>query len=139
MKRLLSFFLSAALMITTFGLTASANVVTSPEDEISPQYAYTQSISSGLSISNLKASCTSVVIGNSSKTTKIYLTQTLQKNTGSSWRNVITSSKTSYSNVCFLLNTFGVSSGKFRVKTVAKVYSGSNYETLTAYSSKVSC
>lgn len=127
-------------MITTFGLTVSAvDETTAVDNGISLYYAYTQSITSRLSISNRKASCTSIVTGNSSKVTKISVTQTLQKSTGSNWRTVISSSKTSYTSVCSLLNTFSVSSGKFRLKTVAKVYNGSNYETLTAYSSTVSC
>ena len=33
----------------------------------------------------------------------------------------------------------GLSSGTYRLKTVAKVYSGNNYETITVYSYTASC
>ena len=85
MKQLISVLLSLFMIIGS-GITAYAD----PEEdtpvdiEITEEYQYTNRISSSLSISNYTATCTSIVRGFSGLADKITITQTLQKQNGSS-------------------------------------------------------
>ncbi|WP_410068679.1 hypothetical protein [Ruminococcus sp.] len=93
-----------------------------------------------MSISNKTATCKSTVRGISGTTTKIVITQTLQKKNGSSWNKYSSWTKTFNSWYAIYSNSKeSLSSGTYRVKTVAKVYNGSAYETITIYSKTVSC
>ncbi len=141
MKQLISVLLSLFMIIGS-GITAYAD----PEEdtpvdiEITEEYQYTNRISSSLSISNYTATCTSIVRGFSGLADKITITQTLQKQNGSSWSYVTSWNKTYNTWLGTFVNTkSSLSSGTYRVKTVAKVYSGSDYETITVYSSTASC
>ena len=102
---------------------------------------YTQiKISGTLSISNKAATCKSTVRGISGTTTKIVITQTLQKKNGSSWNKYSSWTKTFNSWYAIYSNSKeSLSSGTYRVKTTADVYSGSKYETVTAFSKTASC
>ena len=129
-------------MLSATNIIASAEpVVDSPIDEIVIEgYQYTSRLSSDLTFSGKTATCNSTVYGFSGITTKIVITQTLQRQSSSSWTYVTSWSKTFNSWYGFYGNTrSSLSSGTYRLKTVAKVYSGSNYETITIYSSSVSC
>ncbi|MBQ7046452.1 MAG: hypothetical protein IJN85_01745, partial [Oscillospiraceae bacterium] len=68
--------------------------------------------------------------------TKIYITQYLQKKSGSSWSQVGAGhTGVYYSKSATMTNTVSsLSSGTYRVKTVTKVFSGTSYETITNYS-----
>jgi hypothetical protein len=141
MKKIISIFFSL-LMIMSMSLTAfGAPELQSPiDDDVSVCYSYTDSASSSLSISSKNATSKSVVIGISGTTTKIIVTQTLQKKNGSSWEKVASWSKTFNSWYAIYTNSkSSLSSGTYRVKTSAKVYSGTSYETVTTYSTTVSC
>lgn len=109
-------------------------------DEISARYAYTNKIASTLSISSKNATCKSTVIGDSGDVTKIVIKQTLQYKSGTKWLNVASWVETiNKSSVSFNNTKYNIGSGTYRVKTTADVYSGSKYETVTAYSKTVSC
>ena len=141
MKKIISLALAALLSFNTI-LVVSADP--DPETPVEPgiieEYQYTSSINSDLSISNNTATCRSTVIGFSNTATRVEITQTLQKKSGNSW-NFYTSWVKNYNNWYGILSTTktGLSSGTYRLKTVAKVYSGNSYETITVYSSTRTC
>ena len=142
MKKLIAVVLAAVTMLSSNIIMASAEpIIDSPIDEIvTEEYQYTSRLGSNLTFSGKTATCNSTVYGFSNTTTKIVITQTLQRQSGSSWYSVASWSKTFNSWYGFYGNTkSSLSSGIYRLKTVAKVYSGSNYETITIYSSTASC
>lgn len=125
------------LSLTAF---AETELQTPSDDDISVCYLYTDKISGTLSISNKTVTCKSTVRGISGTTTKIVITQTLQKKNGSSWNKYSSWVKTFNSWYAIYSNPKeSLSSGTYRVKTVAKVYKGSAYETITVYSKTASC
>lgn len=141
MKKLISIVISLALIVC-IPLNCFANSETQEFDnsEIAPCYLYTNTIASVLGISGTSASCTSTVTGTYGVVTKIQITKTLEKKNGSDWETKATWVDTFYSNSCSFSHTKNfLSSGTYRVKTVAKVYSGSKYETVTAYSTLEKC
>lgn len=139
MKKIVS-LLAAAAMLFSCGVCACADDTdTNYGDQISLQYSYTQKVYSGISKSGNTVSCQSRVTGISGITTKITITQEIQKKSGTSWSSINgrgTTVFTSYAN--FSYSYSNLASGAYRVKTIAKVYSGSNYETITAYSRTLS-
>lgn len=141
MKRLIAVFLSFAMLsAASFSVSADNELDTPIDPEIVEEYQYTASLTSTLSISNNTATCNSVVRGMSNLATKVVVTQTLQKKSGSTWTYVTSWSKTFNSWLAMYSNSkSSLSSGTYRLKTVAKVYSGNNYETITVYSSTASC
>ena len=141
MKRIFAILLS---IVMSLGMGFSAYALPEEETPIDiefvDEYSYTDKISSDMSISNNTATCKSVVRGDTSLATKIVITQTLQKKNGNSWTYVTSWSKTF--NTWYAIYTTSkssLSSGTYRLKTVAKVYSGNNYETITVYSRTASC
>ncbi|MFR1184880.1 MAG: hypothetical protein ACLSDC_04220 [Ruminococcus sp.] len=79
-------------------------------------------------------------MGFSDKTTKVVVTHTLEKKSGKWWIDVTSWSKTfnTYTAI-YSTSKSSLSSGTYRLKTVAKVYKGSAYETITIYSKTASC
>lgn len=141
MKKLLS-LVTAITMLFSTGILANAEEYDSFIDEgpIIEEYSYTHTISSGLAISNKTAYCSSSVVGYYGTTTKIIVTQTLQKKAGASWTGTSTWTKTFNSWYANYDNTkSSLIGGTYRLKTVAKVYKGSNYETITVYSYERTC
>lgn len=140
MKKLFSLLVAFIMM---FCLSVSAFADEEPPVPVDPDepYMYTQGISSVLSISSKTATCISEVIGIPGQVTKIEITQTLQETFGGiSWYYVASWNRTYYSTTAVFTNTKSpISSGNYRVKTEAKVYNGSSYETITAYSTTISC
>ena len=137
MKKLIAASVAALLMtvssVNTVLVPANAAVV---EDEVvSPYYSYTNSVTSSISISGTTATITSRINGGSS-VTKIYITQYLQKKSGSSWTQIGAGhTGTYYSTSAIMQNKVtSLSSGTYRLKTVTKVFSGTSYETITNYS-----
>ena len=128
--------LCAIVLSTSFvvGNVASAAVIL-PD---SPAYSYTNDCSSNLSISGTTATCTSYVTGYYNKTTKIVVNQTLQKqNSSGNWEYVYSWYDTIYNYYGSLTNTkSSLSSGTYRLKTVATVYAGTANETITKYSNE---
>ena len=141
MKKVISTIISVVIMLC-LSLTAFAEpeLQTPSDDDISVCYLYTDKISGTLSISNKAATCKSTVRGISGTTAKIVITLTLQKKNGSSWNKYSSWTKTFNSWYAIYSNSKeSLSSGTYRVKTVAKVYNGSAYETITIYSKTASC
>lgn len=109
-------------------------------DKVDARYAYTNRIESTLSISSKNATCQSTVQGSSKTVTKIVIKQTLQYKSGTKWLDVASWVKTVNTFSLRFNNTkYNIGSGTYRVKTIADVYSGSKYETVTAFSKTVSC
>lgn len=141
MKRIFAILLS---IVMSLGMGFSAYALPEEETPIDiefvDEYSYTDKISYDMSISNNTATCKSVVRGDTSLATKIVITQTLQKKNGNSWTYVTSWSKT-YNTwyAIYTTSKSSLSSGTYRLKTVAKVYSGNNYETITVYSRTASC
>ena len=131
LKRITSVGMAFILLFTIFCFQVSAN-----EYEKETRYSYTHSCSSVLSISGLNASCKSSLNGYPNITTKIELTQTLEETFGGiSWYYVDSWNTTVYNYYIRFTNTKSpLSSGNYHIKNVAKVYSGSSYETITFYS-----
>ena len=135
MKRLLTVILSFTLLLSN-SLSASAEPeLDIPVDtEITEEYQYTLGINNSLSISGNIASCKSVVRGFSGLATKIVVSHTLQKKNGSTWSDVASWNKTFNDWYAIYATTSPAQGhGDYRLKTVARVYSGSNYETITVY------
>lgn len=139
MKRIFSLMIAVVMImclsVTAFALDEEPPV---PIEPIEP-YLYTKKITSYLNISSNIATCVSEVIGYPSQVTKIEITQTLQETfSGNSWYYIAGWSKTYYSSTAVYSNTKSpIGSGHYRVKTEAKVYNGSSYETIISYSTIV--
>lgn len=101
-------------------------------EPIVEEYAYTQAVSSTLSFNGATATCASSVAGKSS-CTRIEATQKLQKKTLWWWSDVQTWTASVNSNYLSMTN-YGTasSSGTYRVRVEATVYSGSNSENVYA-------
>ncbi|MBR1864152.1 MAG: hypothetical protein IJ806_08720 [Ruminococcus sp.] len=132
---------SALALIATMSFSVSANEFDTIIDDgpIIEEYSYTSSATIGFGIVNKQATCDCSLIGYSGTTTKITVTQTLQRKDGNSWYDVTSWSDTFYNWYCNFANTTTLPSGTYRHKTVFKVYSGSSYETITLYSVEDSC
>lgn len=138
-KKILSILLAFTLIAACLTTQVSAAVITT-EDEIMPLYNYTISASSTLSISSKTATCKSVVVGMSGITTKIVFTQYLQKKVDGVWTTVKTWTATKTQVSASFTNTkSSLASGTYRTRTVAKVYKGTAYETVTSNSVTVTC
>lgn len=140
-KKLIAASVAALLMtvssVNTVLLPVNAAVV--ENDLVAPCYSYTESVKSTISISGTTATMKSVVYGNSSAS-KIHITQYLQKKSGSSWLQVGAGhTGVYYSTSATMQNKVtSLSSGTYRVKTVAKVFSGAACETVVNYSTTAS-
>ena len=138
MKKIVTVFMACLIFCSAGGVSASAAVPPDNGGVVSPCYLYTDSVNCNLTISGGVASCKSTVYGISGTTTKIVVTQTLQVKDGMSWRRITDWNKTFNSWYCSYPNSYSpIGSGTYRVKTVAKVYKGTSYETVTVYSAEV--
>ncbi len=140
-KKFLSLLFSVIIFCGCFTTFSTAKVTENSSDfGIAPAFVYTQDILSKISISSKTATCKSTVLGVPGTATKIVITQYLQKKNGDSWSNVQSWSKT-YDNMSavFTNTKASLSSGTYRTKTNAKVYSGTKYETINSYSVTVTC
>jgi hypothetical protein len=135
MKKIIATLLSLVLLslplVTACAVTEDYLV---PEETELP-YQYTSLIKSTISISSKTATCKSTISASSS-VSKIVITQKLQKKSGDEWTTVTSWSETVSSSAAIYKNSKGsLSSGTYRTRTVAKVYKGSDYETVTNNSS----
>lgn len=139
MKKFIAAATTAVLMTCSFvGMAALPVNATVIENEITP-YSYASYVNSDILISNKVATMTSKVTGKSG-TTKVMVTQYLQKKVGTDWAQVTANVKTFNSSSAYYSNKSStLYSGTYRVKTVAQVYKGTAYETITVYSSTASC
>ena len=126
-----SFCLLFALL-TVFVLCSFSSDDT-PDDN--SDYSYTNECFSALNVSGLNGECVSHLLGYYGTTTKIVVKQYLQVRDGNRWRTAKDWTKTYYNYYCDFINNRTLYSGNtYRVYTEFKVYSGSNYETITTYS-----
>lgn len=131
MNKFLAAVLGLIMSICCLSIAVSAS-------EIMPFDLYTNSCSSTLTISGTTATCKSNALGYANVTTKIVMKQTLQKKTSSkTWSEVNSWNETDIGYKGSATNTqSNLSSGIYRLKTVFTVYAGSDYETITKYSSE---
>ena len=141
MKKTVALFASLVMMLSGVAITSYAdNEPDVPVEEIDiEEFLYTDMIMNVLSISNHTASCKSDVDGYYGVTTKIVITHTLQEKYGNGWYNVGSPSSSTFynSSASYVSYVNNVSNGKYRLKTTATVYSGSDYETITIYSVEI--
>ena len=136
MKKLFSLILCLIIGFSCFIFPANAAVI--EEETVSPMYNYTTKVTSTLSISSKTATCTSIIKGISGTTTKIEITQRLQKKNGDSWNNIQSWTKTVNAVNATFTNTKGsLAAGTYRTRTIAKVYKGTAYETIKVNSTTV--
>ena len=141
MKKIISFVVVAALSLSTcFSVCADPEPEVPVEPVIIEDYQYTASIRNELYISNHTAECKSVVRGFSGLATKIEITHTLQRKIGTSWDYVAGWNQT-FNNWYAIYTTSKSSlvSGTYRLRTIAKVYSGNDYETIKIFSNTATC
>lgn len=135
MKKVICVAVVLVVMLSSLTVNVSAESV-SINDLCS---LYTNYCHSSLSISNSTATCKSKVKGYIEKTTKIEITQSLEELLSNGWwYNHQSWSNTFYDwNVTY--NTTGTipHSGIYHLRTVAKVYEGSNNEINAVYSNNV--
>lgn len=130
MKKFLS-CLTALLICCSFG-SISLSAASIPNDNVaSPCYVYTDQITTVFGISDGEASCTTTIYGIPGTTTKIVVTQYLEKKNGNSWNEVTHWTDTFNSWWCNFTNSYTITgSGTYRLRSEAKVYSGSKYENV---------
>ena len=131
MKKLICFMLTFVVSISAISVVSVSayneqdTVIT---DIVQPRYAYTSSVSTDLYISGGKATCNSKVNGKATAT-QIEATQYLEKKVLWWWEEVDHWSDTSYTKTLYMSNSKdNLDSGTYRVRTVATVYSGTDYE-----------
>lgn len=140
LKRIAAVVLSTVVLLTASFCASAENPITqqqaltASDAEVMPCFDYTSSTVTSLSISNDVATSTSVVNGYSGITTKVVIKMTLQKKTVLWWSKVESWTATFNSPVGSMSKTASVGSGTYRVKAEITVYSGSDYEEITAYS-----
>ena len=140
MKNVISLLSILGVLISSVPMMPNAvNVNASTEyvimDTAQPMYLYASNATSTLTINNGTAFCESTLSG-TNDVTRIEATQYLEKKTLFWWSDVNSWSKTSYSKSLNMSNTeHNVGSGTYRLRTVFKVYSGSNSEEIEKISS----
>lgn len=137
MKKGISMLLACAMLMSMATAVRPELVFadTASNEEVTPYFLYTHSMDTLVDITSNTAACISKVTGYSGTTTKIVVTQTLQIRDGNQWRKCTSWTKTYYNYKCTFTNEYTVSThGTYRNMTEAKVYSGTNYETIYDYS-----
>lgn len=141
-KKFLAGILALACCLGTSAVAlAKAPDVPNPPQIVSPRYATTNTVYSELSLSGSTATLTSRVDCKSG-TTKVVITQVLQKKSGSGYSDVSGKSwtKTETKKAFSFKNTSSVSKGQtYRVKTTAKITGSGGTDTVTKYSAAVTC
>ena len=141
MKKLLALLVSF-VMVCGGGISVCAEpqLSTPVEGEFTEYYKYASKVYNSMTISNKTASCRSTILGSSDNITKVVVSHTLEKQSGKWWIDVASWTKTFNTNTAvYLTSKSSLSSGTYRLKTIAKVYNGSDYETITIYSSTAFC
>ena len=136
LKRVISFGITIVMVVCLCCFSASATT----SDQSGAKYTYTYSCSSNITAASTSCTGRSMAQGYNGETTKIVITQTLQKkNSTGAWTNLSTNSETYYSYKAVYSKKYNaLYQGVYRIKSVFTVYAGSNSETITKYSSQVS-
>ena len=141
MKRLIAGILS---FVMTFGgaipVYAEPDLEVPEEPGITEEYQYTVNVTPTFSITNKKAECKTVVLGISGTATQIDISMILQKKVNGTWYYDSTWYRSFNSWYAMYTTTKSpLSSGTYRLKSVVRVHNGSDYETITVYSTSASC
>ncbi len=134
LKKFFALMISGIILLT-FAPKSNAMALT---PTVSPCYLYTSSATCVLRISNGSADCESTAKGNND-TTKIEITQYLEKKNGKDWETVSGGKWSNSTNNSTLTVTGSISNigcGTYRVRAVFTVYGGSKYETFEKTSSE---
>ncbi len=125
-KKITATILTTVLTLVVLCVPASAN-------SISPRTKYLMTCSSTLSISGTTATCSSGATGYYGETTKISVSQILQKqNFWGDWEKVERWDETDYGFKCDATNyAYNLSSGKYRLRSVFTVYVDGDSEVIT--------
>ena len=129
MKKIISCLAALLMCFSIGGITTLAAVI--PDGGIaSPCYTYTDCLTTSFGVYDGEASCATTIYGIPGTTTKIVVTQILEKKNGKSWDEVKKWSDITYNNWwCNCTNSYTVTeSGTYRLRTEAKVYCGSKSE-----------
>lgn len=127
--------LSFVLIIVMLCSMGTGTFALADEPEIMPLYNYTLEYDVGLSVSGSTLTGTANLTGYQGTTTKVNVVMTLQKKGLLWWSDASNDfDYTMHSYYAYTDNTYTVGSGTYRLKVVFTVYSGTDYETITAYS-----
>lgn len=128
-KKLISLAL-CLVMLLSYNFVASAE-----DDGVAPAFDYTNITMTSILYANKTFYCEASADGYNGITTKIEITMTLQKKGLLWWSKVQSWSGTYNKEYATLSKSYATTkSGKYRVKAVYKVYSGSDSEKITSYS-----
>ena len=132
MRSLMCVMLSVVML---FSMNVWAGATVAAEGVVQPRFSYTAFTATGLDISTKgAATCLASVEGYDGITTKIHIEMKLQKYTVLFWRNVESWEGTFNDMEAIFVKNATVGSGRYRVKAIYTVYSGSNSEEITAFS-----
>ncbi|MCX4374896.1 MAG: hypothetical protein OSJ61_01865 [Lachnospiraceae bacterium] len=122
--------ITAAFLVLIVSTLVLCTVVSANGVSLYTTYLYT--CSSTLTISGTTATCLSKATGYYGETTKITISQTLQKKTSSGdWEYVDSWSETDDGYIGSATNyKYNLSNGTYRLKSVFTVYAGNNSETI---------
>lgn len=133
MRSLICLAMSLVMVLSLHIWTGAT--VSAEENTVQPRFSYTNYTYTGLEITTQGvAYCTADVEGYSGITTKVHVEMTLQKHTVLWWSNQVSWEGTFYDMSGTLAKTTTVGSGRYRVKAVYTVYSGSASEEITGTS-----
>ena len=135
-KKMRSLMCVMLSMVMLFSMNVWAGATVAAEEAtVQPRFNYTAFTFTGLDISTKgAATCLASVEGYDGITTKIHIEMKLQKYTVLFWRNVESWEGTFNDMEATFIKNATVGSGRYRVKAVYTVYSGSASEEITAYS-----
>ncbi len=133
-RSLVSLVMSVVMLLSV--CTVGATTVSAEENQVQPRLSYTNYTFTGLDITTAGvACCTAGAEGYDGITTKVHIRMTLQKYTVLWWSDQI-SWENAFTGVegALCRNTTVTSGGRYRVKAVYTVYSGSASEEITSTS-----
>ena len=139
LRRLIGIILCLAMLMVGTAMVFADELDEPVTEEPIEEYQYANDVRADISISSSgTATFTANAKGQIGIATKITGTCYLQKRKNGSWTNIKTVEGTTYSLSLTLSSTkTNLANWKYRTHAVFKVYSGSNYETITVNSSSV--
>lgn len=131
-KRIMALLCSFTLLGSFAVAERAAAAVIQP---VAPAYSYTYSCSSELYVSGTTLTCTSKLTGYYNITDRIEVYQYLQKkNSSNEWETIESWNDVAIYKASITNYKYSATSGTYRLKTNFRVFSGINYESITAYS-----
>lgn len=138
-RKFISMTICLAMLFTIFSAFSAGGAVGAIDDPIiTPYLIYTNLVATSLSISGGVAH-PSVAVEGYPEVTKITVTLSVEKSFLWWWNETDSRTQTFYASSVSWSPTLNIDGGgTYRAKSVNVVYCGSNYETVTGYSSNVS-